>query len=79
MTIIGGADGPTAVFIAGKTSGISWLNVSEETWKCQLTLAILPTLLFLLCGITMKHYLLVVFGILFGIEHIYVTAKNRED
>lgn len=48
---------------------------SVSRWK-QITLAILPTAIFLLSGITMQNYLLAVFGIIFGIGHIYVTYKN---
>lgn len=162
MSIIGGADGPTAIFLAGKT-GISWLNtfglilvvlllipniiyaikVKDQTNRCtnkfmnvleqigrygcmflmvfnigvaelgfcsvltfllyvfgnimmmimywgiwmlyfhkpkywmQMELAILPTCIFLLSGITMQHYLLVMSGVIFGVAHIYVTKKNN--
>lgn len=48
----------------------------QSYWK-QIALAVIPTGLFLLNGITMRHYLLVVFGVIFGIGHIYVTSKNR--
>ena len=44
-------------------------------WK-QLFLALLPTCLFLLSGITLRHYLLVAFAIIFGIAHISITVKN---
>ena len=162
MSIIGGADGPTAVFIAGKL-GLDWLNVfglilvilllipnivyavkvkdqknlctnkfmnileqigryacmflmvfnigidefgfgsvgaffiyfignvllmssywviwmlyfHKQSFGRQITLAILPTCLFLLSGITMRHYLLILFGLVFGVGHVYVTSKNR--
>ena len=162
MSIIGGADGPTAVFIAGKL-GLDWLNVFglilvilllipnivyavkvkdqknlctnkfmnileqigryacmflmvfnigidefgfgsvgafliyfignvllmlsywiiwilyfyKQSFGRQITLAILPTCLFLLSGITMRHYLLILFGVVFGVGHVYVTSKNR--
>ena len=162
MSIIGGADGPTAVFIAGKL-GMDWLNVfglilvilllipnivyavkvkdqknlctnkfmnileqigryacmflmvfnigidefgfgsvgaffiyfignvllmssywviwmlyfHKQSFGRQITLAILPTCLFLLSGITMRHYLLILFGLVFGVGHVYVTCKNR--
>ena len=162
MSIIGGSDGPTAVFIAGKL-GIGWLNifglilvilllipnivyaikVKDQKNLCtnkfmnileqigryacmflmvfnigiaefgfgsvvafliygignvllmlsywivwtmyfhkpsfgkQITLAILPTCLFLLNGVTMRHYLLILFGLVFGVGHVYVTYKNR--
>ncbi len=48
-----------------------------RTYPVQMALAIIPAVLFLLSGITMRHYLLVVFAVLFGIGHIYVTNKNR--
>lgn len=43
-----------------------------------LMLAIIPTVIFLLSGITLRHYLLVLFAILFGICHVYVTYVNNE-
>lgn len=162
MSIIGGSDGPTAVFIAGKL-GMDWLNVfglilvilllipnivyaikvknqsnlctnkfmnileqigryacmflmafnigiaefgfgsvgafliyiignillmlsywiiwmlyfHKQSFGKQITLAILPTCLFLLSGITMRHCLLILFGLVFGVGHVYVTYKNR--
>ncbi len=44
-------------------------------WK-QMALALIPTGIFLLSGITMGHFLLILFAILFGIGHLYVTNKN---
>lgn len=162
MSIIGGSDGPIAVFIAGKT-GMDWLNVfglilvilllipnivyaikvkgqknlctnkfinileqigryacmflmvfnigiaefgfgsvaafliygignvllllsywviwilyfHKQSFGKQIALAILPICLFLLSGITMRHYLLILFGLVFGVGHVYVTYKNR--
>ena len=49
----------------------------KQTYWEQMSLAIIPTCLFLLSGITMKYYLLVIFGVVFGIGHIYVTSRNR--
>ena len=162
MSIIGGSDGPTAVFIAGKL-GMDWLNVfglilvifllipnivyaikfkdqknlctnkfmnileqigryacmflmvfnigiaefgfgsveafliffignvvlrlcywfiwllyfHKQSFCKQIALAILPTCLFLLSGITMRYCLLILFGVVFGVGHVYVTYKNR--
>lgn len=45
-------------------------------WK-QMWLAVLPTCLFFLSGIRMRHCLLILFGVIFGIGHIYVTSRNR--
>lgn len=43
-----------------------------------LMLALLPTLLFLVSGLTMRHWLLVGFAVLFGAAHIYITAVNAQ-
>lgn len=45
----------------------------------QVALAVIPTLIFLLSGITMGHYVLIAAGIIFGIAHIYVTYQNRQE
>ncbi|MBE5874088.1 MAG: hypothetical protein E7287_06715 [Lachnospiraceae bacterium] len=59
---------------------IIWiLYFKKHTYLKQMSLAVIPTCLFLLSGITMQHYLLVLFGVIFGMGHIYVTSKNRED
>ena len=44
-----------------------------------LTLAILPSCIFLLSGILLRHWLLVCFAALFAVGHIYVTKKNVEE
>lgn len=46
-------------------------------WK-SIVLAIIPTAIFLLSGITLRHYLLVLSAIIFGIGHIYVTYQNAK-
>lgn len=57
---------------------IGWMMYFQrKTFGKQIVLAVLPTILFLLSGFTMQHYLLVLFGVIFGIGHIYVTVKNR--
>ena len=57
---------------------IIWiLYFKKQTYWKQLALAIIPTCLFLLSGITMQHYLLVIWSVIFGIGHIFVTNKNR--
>ncbi|MCR5295343.1 MAG: sodium ion-translocating decarboxylase subunit beta [Lachnospiraceae bacterium] len=45
-------------------------------WK-QMALAILQTLLFLLSGLTMRHWLLVIFAAVFAAGRIYVMNENR--
>lgn len=49
----------------------------QQFWK-SLALAILPTLLFLLSGITMGHILLIISAVIFGVGHIYVTYENTK-
>ena len=57
---------------------IIWiLYFKKQTYWEQLALAIIPTCLFLLSGITIQHYLLVIWSVIFGIGHIFVTKKNR--
>lgn len=57
---------------------ISWiLFFIKPDVKKQMALAIIPTLLFLLNGVTMRHYLWVITGVIFGIGHLYVTYENR--
>ena len=43
-----------------------------------LTLAILPSCIFLMSGILLRHWLLVGFAVLFAVGHIYVTLKNAQ-
>lgn len=50
--------------------------LKRKTPKRALILALLPTCIFLLSGLLLRHWLLVVFAVLFGIGHIYVTQKN---
>lgn len=58
---------------------VSWmLFFRKASGKIQMTLAIVPVILFLLNGITMRHYLLIIAGTMFGIGHLYVTYQNRE-
>lgn len=53
------------------------LYFRQQTWFKQIGLALIPAFIFLLSGITMRHYLLVVFAVLFGISHFYVASKNK--
>ena len=45
---------------------------------CALLLALLPALLFLLSGLTLRHWLLAAFALLFGICHVRVTLIHGE-
>ena len=57
-----------------------WLSfafyMKRRTEKLALVLAFLPSCIFLLSGILLRHWLLVGFAVLFAIGHIYVTYQN---
>ena len=50
----------------------------RKTVGLALSLAIIPTSIFLLSGILLRHWLLVGFAVVFAIGHIFVTYKNAE-
>lgn len=54
------------------------LYLKKKNANRALILAVLPTCIFLLSGLLLRHWLLVGFSILFAIGHIYVTQKNAE-
>ena len=54
-----------------------WRYFRKVTRARALTLAVLPVGIFLLSGLTLRHWLLVQAGAVFGGAHIYVTGKNR--
>ncbi len=49
----------------------------RKSYPKQILLAVIPVGIFLLCGICLRHGFLILFGVLFGIGHIYITVKNR--
>ena len=53
------------------------LYLRKKTAKRALILAVLPVCVFLLCGLTLRHWLLVGFALLFAVGHIYVTKQNE--
>lgn len=56
---------------------IGWfLLFRRQTGFRRMALAVIPTCIFLLCGITLRHVFLIISGTVFGIAHIYVTKKN---
>ena len=52
------------------------LYFKKRTRRRALILAVLPACIFLISGITLRHWLLVGFAVLFAVGHIYVTQKN---
>lgn len=53
------------------------LYFRKPEYPKQISLAVIPTIIFILSGITTLHVLLIVFGIIFVVSHIYVTHQNR--
>lgn len=62
-------------------------HLKHKSRKSALILAVLPAGIFLLSGLTLRHWLLVGFAALFAVSHVYVTicntsplrAENREE
>ncbi len=52
--------------------------MKEKTARRALILAVLPTCVFLLSGLLLRHWLLVGFALLFAVGHIYVTVVNAK-
>ena len=50
--------------------------MKRKTVRLALVLAILPSCIFLISGVLLRHWLLVSFAVLFAAGHIYVTYKN---
>lgn len=44
-----------------------------------LMLAVAPVCIFLLSGLTLRHWLLVLAAAVFGVGHVYVTRRNHTD
>lgn len=64
-------EGPTAVFIAGKPA-------VKRAAGIKMLLAVVPSLLFLLSGITLMSIPLILCALFFAAGHIYVTFVNIE-
>lgn len=57
---------------------IIWLfYFKSKTFLKSMFLAIIPTMIFLICGITLNHYGLILSSIIFGFAHILITYKNN--
>lgn len=49
--------------------------IKQSSWK-SMALAIIPICIFLICGVTLRHVLLIISAVIFAVGHIYVTRKN---
>ena len=50
----------------------------KKTAKLAVTLAVIPSFIFLMSGILLRHWSLVGFAALFAVGHIYVTYQNAK-
>ena len=58
---------------------LGWIIFGKRSGAIKaLWLSIIPTLLFLVCGIFILSIPLVVFAVIFGIGHITVSYRNRD-
>ncbi|MBQ9814162.1 MAG: hypothetical protein IJM53_00560 [Lachnospiraceae bacterium] len=54
------------------------IYLRRKSHALALILAVLPSCIFLLSGLLLRHWLLVGFAVVFAIGHIYVTVKNMQ-
>ncbi len=55
------------------------MYMNKKTKIRAIILAVVPSCIFLLSGVTLRHWLLVAFAAVFAVSHIYVTVKNAEN
>ena len=51
--------------------------IKQTSWK-SMALAIIPACIFLICGVTLRHVLLIISAVIFAVGHVYVTKINIE-
>lgn len=58
---------------------ITWaLYFRKRSLKKAMVLAIVPTMIFLVSGIALRHWALIGMAIVFGISHGYITYRNNK-
>ena len=55
---------------------VFFFYMQEQIRGRAVALAVIPACIFLLSGISLGHWLLVCFAVLFAIGHVYVTLSN---
>lgn len=59
---------------------IFWIQYFKHTnMSNALALAIIPSIIFIVSGFMLHYYLLLMFGMIFCIGHIYVTYQNNKN
>lgn len=57
---------------------ILFIYYDRKSVKLALALAIIPSCIFLLSGITLRHWLLAAAAVLFAVGHVFVTYDNAK-
>ena len=58
---------------------VAWILYFIKPCKEKsMVLAVLPVCIFLLSGWMLEHWMLMIFAVLFGVTHIYVTWENAK-
>ena len=54
-----------------------WLSfMKKQTYIKAMIMAVVPAVIFLVCGVTLRHFILLFCAVMFFIGHIYVTTSN---
>lgn len=71
------------VYIAGNATLLTAyvilfaIYMRKKTAPLALALAVIPSAIFMMSGLLLRHFLLVGFAAIFAVGHIYVTADNQ--
>ena len=58
---------------------ICWVSYFKKpTKEIAMLLSIIPVIVFLLSGLALRHWLLVIAAVIFEAAHIYITNKNNK-
>lgn len=58
---------------------IFWALYSKnKSMRNAIALAIIPTLIFVVSAVSVKHWVLLVTAVVFGVSHIYITYINNK-
>ena len=56
---------------------VVWLSfMKKQTYIKAMIMAVVPAAIFLVCGVTLGHFILIFCAVMFFIGHIYVTTSN---
>ena len=71
------------VYVLGDTAllilyYVFWLRYrKKQTMGNALALAVIPTLIFIVSAVSVRHWVLLIMAVLFGVSHIYNTYINH--